>query len=183
MTLFEVVIILILGSAAGDVALNEDAAFLPVVITFIVIIGLHRLFTLLINKSSRLQRHLEGKPIVLIEDGQLHWENAMKQSFAFEEFTMELRQKAVTHIGQVKLAFVEIDGNLSVYYYKNEDVKPGLSTLPLSMIDATTEIKKPGIYACVKCSHVYKLKKCADFICPTCGGSTWSKASIDTRVL
>ncbi|HHE0256823.1 TPA: DUF421 domain-containing protein [Yersinia enterocolitica] len=182
MTLFEVVIILTLGSAAGDVALNQDSPLLPVIVTFMIVIGLYRFFTLLVNKSTHLQIYLEGKPIVLIREGELHWENAVKQSFAFEEFIMELRKKGITHLGQVRLALVEIDGNLSVYYYRNEEIKPGLPTLPLSLLNSFTSINNDGTYACAKCSHIHIVSKCTQFSCPRCGGLKWIVPYHDERV-
>ncbi|WP_390901999.1 DUF421 domain-containing protein [Serratia proteamaculans] len=37
----------------------------------------------------------------MIKEGQLHFDNATKQSFAYEEFVMEIREKGVKHFGQV----------------------------------------------------------------------------------
>ncbi|EFE95085.1 DUF421 domain-containing protein [Serratia odorifera] len=182
MTLFELIIILTLGSAAGDVALNQDSPLLPVIITFITITGLYRFFTTLINKSTRLQIKLEGKPILLVKEGVLHWENTKKQSFAYEEFIMELREKGIDHLGQVRLAILEIDGNLSVYFYKDEDVKPGLSVLPFSMVECCNTIESEGYYSCTCCSYTCFLQKGDDFNCPRCQSEKWTVASQEKRI-
>lgn len=182
MTLFEIVIILTLGSAAGDVALNEDSPLLPVIVTFVIIVGLYRLFTYLINKTPYLQSRLEGKPIVLIKEGQLHFDNATKQSFAYEEFVMELREKGVEHLGQVKLALLEIDGNLSVYFFSDEAVKPGLLILPASMIKTCNKIPRSDIHSCIKCSFTLHIDACDEFICPVCEGNSWAVSSRNRRV-
>lgn len=182
MTLFEIVIILTLGSAAGDVALNQDSPLLPVIVTFVIIVGLYRVLTYLINKKTYLQSRLEGEPIILIKQGQLHFDNATKQSFAYEELVMELREKGVEHFGQVKLALLEIDGNLSVYFFSDETVKPGLSILPTSMIKTCNKIASSNIYSCMKCSYTLHIDTCDGFICPVCGGNSWAVSSINRRI-
>lgn len=43
---------------------------------------------------------------------------------------MELRLNGVEQLGQVRLAILETNGQISVYFFENKDVKPGLSILP-----------------------------------------------------
>lgn len=182
MTLFEIVIILTLGSAAGDVALNEDTPLLPVMVTFTVIIGLYRGFTYLINKRTHYQILLEGKPVTLVKCGRLNFHNAKNQSYAFEELIMELREKGVEHLGQVKLALLEVDGNLSVYFYPDNEVKPGLSILPAKLRAGRDEINKTGYYACVNCSDTLLLNPCEHHPCRVCGAKIWTQASDSIRI-
>ncbi len=74
MSLFEVLIILTLGSAAGDVAFYDDVPMVPVFIVFVSLALLYRLVMWLMSKSEKLEDLLEGKPVVIVEDGQLAWE-------------------------------------------------------------------------------------------------------------
>ena len=73
MSLFEVLIILTLGSAAGDVAFYDDVPMVPVLIVFITLALLYRLVMWLMAHSEKLEDLLEGKPVVIIEDGELAW--------------------------------------------------------------------------------------------------------------
>ena len=38
---------------------------------------------------------------------------------------MELRLNSVEQLGQVRLAIMETNGQISVYYYPDDEVKPG----------------------------------------------------------
>lgn len=76
MSLFEVLIILTLGSAAGDVAFYDDVPLLPVLVVFVTLALLYRGIMWLMGHSEKLEDLLEGKPIVVVEEGQLAWENA-----------------------------------------------------------------------------------------------------------
>ena len=67
MSLFEVLIILTLGSAAGDVAFYDDVPLLPVLVVFVTLALLYRGIMWLMGHSEKLEDLLEGKPIVVVE--------------------------------------------------------------------------------------------------------------------
>ena len=130
MSLFEVLIILTLGSAAGDVAFYDDVPMLPVLVVFITLAILYRLVMWLMARSETLEDLLEGKPVVIIEDGELAWSKLSNANMTEFEFFMELRLNGVEQLGQVRLAILETNGQISVYFFADEKVKPGLSILP-----------------------------------------------------
>jgi len=182
MSLFEVLIILTLGSAAGDVAFYDDVPMVPVFIVFVSLALLYRLVMWLMSKSEKLEDLLEGKPVVIVEDGQLAWENVKSANMTEFEFFMELRLNSVEQLGQVRLAIMETNGQISVYYYSDEDVKPGLSILPAHCTTRYTTIPQEGIYACVRCSIVMAMQAGEKRICPRCANAEWSKASRAKRL-
>ena len=127
MSLFEVLIILTLGSAAGDVAFYDDVPLLPVLVVFVTLALLYRGIMWLMGHSEKLEDLLEGKPIVVVEEGQLAWEKLHAENMTEFEFFMELRVNSVEQLGQVRLAILETNGQISVFYYPDEEVRAGLS--------------------------------------------------------
>ena len=113
MSLFEVLIILTLGSAAGDVAFYDDVPLLPVLVVFITLALLYRGIMWLMGHSEKLEDLLEGKPIVVVEEGQLAWEKLHAENMTEFEFFMELRVNSVEQLGQVRLAILETNGQIS----------------------------------------------------------------------
>ncbi|MDX7018174.1 DUF421 domain-containing protein, partial [Klebsiella aerogenes] len=91
---------------------------------------LYRLVMWLMAHSEKMEDLLEGKPVVIIEDGELAWSKLNSANMTEFEFFMELRLNGVEQLGQVKLAILETNGQISVYFFADEDVKPGLSILP-----------------------------------------------------
>ncbi|RZL52987.1 MAG: DUF421 domain-containing protein, partial [Pedobacter sp.] len=69
LSIFEVAIIIALGSAAGDPMLNSESAILPSLLVFVVILAIYRLITYLATKNQRIENILEGEPTYIIEDG------------------------------------------------------------------------------------------------------------------
>lgn len=182
MSLFEVLIILTLGSAAGDVAFYDDVPMLPVLVVFVTLALLYRLIMWLMGKSETLENLLEGKPIPVIEQGELAWKNLQAENMTEFEFFMELRINGIEQLGQVRLAILETNGQISLYYYADRDVKAGLSILPPPHNASFATIPRDDEYACVRCSAVLKLRAGDKQLCPRCANAEWSRASRAKRV-
>ena len=157
MSLFEVLIILTLGSAAGDVAFYDDVPMLPVLVVFMTLALLYRLVMWLMAHSEKLEDLLEGKPVVIVEDGELAWSKLHNANMTEFEFFMELRLNGVEQLGQVRLAILETNGQISVYFFEDKQIKPGLSILPKHCTQRFKVVPEAGDYACVRCSEVIQM--------------------------
>ena len=104
LSLFELVVILTLGSASGDVTFYDDVPVLPVIMVFVVLLALYRLTTWLTSHSPRFSRLIQGDVITLIKDGLYVLESLDQLNISEDEFYMELRQSGVEHLGQIRLA-------------------------------------------------------------------------------
>lgn len=85
MSLFEVLIILTLGSAAGDVAFYDDVPLLPVLVVFVTLALLYRGIMWLMGHSESWRIYWR-KPIVVVEEGQLAWEKLHAENMTEFEF-------------------------------------------------------------------------------------------------
>lgn len=182
MSLFEVLIILTLGSAAGDVAFYHDVPLLPVLAVFISIMVLYRLATWLMDRFDTLQTWMEGKPLILISQGIFDWDTLQRENITHDEFFMELRLAGVEHLGQVRLAILEVNGAISVYFYADDEVRPGLPVLPAQCVESLTQAKAAGDHACSACSLIAPLADSQQHICPRCGNDRWIAALSNSRV-
>lgn len=181
LSVFELVIILTLGSAAGDPLFYEDVGLIPTICVFITILLLYKGTTYLISKSKTLEHWLEGKPIYLIEDGEFAIHRFSKEALAQDEFFAELRLRNVTHLGQVDLAILETNGQLSVFFYESEKVKPGLPILPHIFNRENTELSKGVLYACKFCGNV-QVADTAKLKCNKCEKEEWVRALNEIRI-
>ncbi|ROJ04735.1 hypothetical protein BFD17_25805 [Escherichia coli] len=182
MSLFEVLIILTLGSAAGDVAFYDDVPMVPVLIVFITLALLYRLVMWLMAHSEKLEDLLEGKPVVIIEDGELAWSKLNNSNMTEFEFFMELRLRGVEQLGQVRLAILETNGQISVYFFEDDKVKPGLLILPSDCTQRYKVVPESADYACIRCSEIIHMNAGEKQLCPRCANPEWTKASRAKRV-
>lgn len=181
-SLFELVVILTLGSAAGDMTFYADVALLPVLMVFVAMSLLYRLTTWLMSKSQRIQSWVEGKPFTLIRDGRFELETLTQGNISHDEFLMELRQLGVEHLGQVRLGIVEVNGDVSLYFYDRESTRPGLSVLPEAHNPIFTRAPHAALGACSHCGAVQQLQAEQRRACPRCGQQQWTLALANPRV-
>jgi len=181
LSIFETVIIIALGSAAGDPMFYEDVGIIPAITVFFVIILLYRFVTMLTGKFQWFERLIEGKTECLIEQGKFSISSFEREGLAQDEFFSELRVYSVEHLGQVKNAYLETSGEVSVFFYKDEEVKYGLPILPQLFIQKSETISKDGIYACTFCAHTQELKS-GTASCEVCKKTEWVKAINTTRI-
>lgn len=178
LSLFEVAIIISLGSAAGDPMFTKDVPIVPALIVFAVIIGIYRFIIWLAVRSERIETILEGNPEYIIEDGRFVLMDSNKSTFAKDEFLSEMRQQSIEHVGQVRVAILETTGTVSFFYYSDDEVKEGMPVLPKPYSRMTSEITKSGSYACAYCANVERLVGPAK--CSRCEHDVWL-AAIKTR--
>lgn len=174
LSIFEVAIILSLGSIAGDPMFTEDIPLIQAVLVMSVIILMYRLTTWLMMKYQWFEDLLEGKPIYIVENGVLVIEEIKKGKMSHDEFFAEMRQQGVEHLGQVRTGLLETDGKFSVLYFSDDQVKYGLPLFPKTC-SIVEQVKAERLYACIYCGQVQNLVK-ATQQCPRCKSAQWAEA-------
>lgn len=176
LSLFELVVILTLGSASGDVTFYDDVPVLPVIIVFVVLLALYRLTTWLTAHSPRFSRLIQGDVITLIQEGVYVLASLDRLNISEDEFYMELRQSGVEHLGQVRLALVEVDGQLSLYFYDDDEMRAGLSVLPPAHRQDYSRVPVSARYACTHCGQTRMIEAQQQAVCSRCQRQRWSAA-------
>jgi len=182
LSIFEVVIIISLGSAAGDPMFYEDVGLVPAIMVFLVILFMYRCVTWLLGKSKRFENFIEGTVHCIIEDGQFSIQSFEKEDLAQDEFFAELRLKSIEHLGQVRNAYMETNGAISVYFYDDENVKYGLPIRPQLYNLKNVTIPKAGIYACTFCANTQRLEPTSG-TCTVCARKEWVEAIKTQRIV
>jgi uncharacterized membrane protein YcaP (DUF421 family) len=182
LSVFELVVIIGLGSAAGDPMFYKDVGLLPAIIVFGMVIGLYKLVTFLVGKNKKFEHIVEGKPVCLIQDGRFAIENFEKESLAQDEFFAELRMAGVKHLGQVQQAYIETTGNLSIFYYHDEEVKYGLPILPELFENRSQKIEKSAFHSCSFCGNTLDLTPTENHTCNVCKRDKWIESLNSKRI-
>lgn len=175
LTLFEVAIILGLGSAAGDPMFQEDIPVAYAIVVLFTVIVFYKILTWIASRSDVITRLLEGKPMVIVEHGMFHIEGNKKSDFSQNEFFSELRNQSVEHLGQVRIALLEVDGTLSILRYAPKDVKYGLPLFLDAHKEVVPEHQAPP-FACMFCGNIVMRKVKHKEACLRCGHKHWTLA-------
>ncbi len=177
LSVYELVLLIGLGSAAGDPMFYDDVPISAAIVVFIVMMGCYKLITRLSDKNKILRETLEGKPVYVIQDGRIKNQNFDQEDLRLDELFSELRQVGVEHLGQVRVAILEPSGQLSVFQYSEAEIKPGLSIMPHLLALQTEVLVVAGQYACTYCGYVQEFEGTEKQPgCQRCGKHVWVKA-------
>ena len=105
LSVFELGVIIGLGSAAGDPMFYKDVGILPAIVVFIVVISLYRLVTYLIAKNDRFETIIEGRPVYILRNGAI-LESFSEPLLGHDELFSMLRQHQVSHLGQFETVII-----------------------------------------------------------------------------
>ena len=111
-------------------------------IPILTVLGVELVLSTLSLRSIRFRKLLCGKPVILIENGQILQENLRKTRVTLDELTGHLREKNVLDLSAVQFAILETNGNLSVFPYpeerpasaKDAGIQPKAQYLPITVI-------------------------------------------------
>jgi uncharacterized membrane protein YcaP (DUF421 family) len=182
LSIFEMVMIITLGSAAGDSMFYEDVGILHAVAVFALVLAVYRLLIWSITKFDKFEILMEGKPIYIIRDGRMCLQDLKSKELGSDEFFGTLRGQNIDQLGQVRCAVLEDTGSLSVFYFSDEEVIPGLPILPDEYNKKSMQIAHAGLYACTKCARTYELQPVNETECPVCKNKEWVKAVDRKRI-
>ena len=182
LSVFELVVIIGLGSAAGDPMFYKDVGLLPAFLVFIIVISLYVFVTYLVGTNKKFEHLVEGTPDLLVNEGAFAIDNFEKETLGQDEFFAELRLRGVSHLGQVETAIIETNGGISVYFYPDSGVKYGLPIMPDSLKKQAKKISVADHYACIFCGYTEKLQPASKHTCPKCKKDLWIKAINKKRI-
>ncbi len=114
LTMFELLIVIGLGSAIGDPMIYQQDMSIPQALTAIVIVVvLFKLTDFLTQRSKRFKRVTISPPVLLVEDGKFIEDGLDKAKIEKEEYFSHMRIQGIEDISQVEKSYLEINGQIS----------------------------------------------------------------------
>ena len=125
-------------------------------VPILTVLGIELVLATFSLRSIWLRKLLCGKPVILIENGNILQGNLRKTRVTLDELTGHLRQKDVLDLKSVQYAILETNGELSVFPYPKErpasakeaGIPAGKQYLPLTVVSdgvvLVENLKKAG---------------------------------------
>ena len=110
----ELVLTMMISDLASIPMQDFGIPLLAGVIPIVTLLSLSMLLSCLSLRNLRFQELLCGKPVLLIQNGQLRQDVMAKNRYTVEELLEELRGQGIFNIEDVKYAVLENSGHLSV---------------------------------------------------------------------
>lgn len=106
--------LIVVGGLGTDAATGGAGSIADILLLVAVILGWAFLLDVLEYRIPLLRRVLRDKPAALIEDGRLLRRNMRRELVTEDELMAALRKEAIDDPAQVRRAYMEADGEISV---------------------------------------------------------------------
>ena len=130
----EFVVTMLVANLAAIPMQDSGIPLFSGIVPILTVLGIELVLATLSLRSIRLRKFLCGKPVILIENGNILQKNLRKTRVTLDELTGHLREKDVLDLSSVQYAILETNGNLSVFPYPKE--------MPASARDAGIQARK-----------------------------------------
>ena len=120
LAMMDLVMVLLITEAASH-ALGDYDTLGDGLVVVVVIMALNYLVNVLSYHLPAVERFVSSPPLQVVRDGRLLRRNMRREYLTEEELMSYLRQQGVDDLSEVKTAFVEGGGGLSVIKRENGD--------------------------------------------------------------
>lgn len=114
LSVVDLVFILLISNAVQNAMVGSDTSLQGGLIAALALFITNFLLKKLLLKNKKISELLQGKAIMLIYEGVLLEQNLNSAEITREELEAAVREHGVQAFSKVKLAIMEVDGNISI---------------------------------------------------------------------
>jgi len=128
LSVVEFLLVIALGSAVGDATFYPDVPLLHAMAVITTVVLIDKIVDVLMRRFRRAKQVFDGSPAVVMRDGRIHTDLMLSRQLGDLELMEMLREAGIENMGQVRVAYLEPGGRLSVF--KADPPRPGLRVEP-----------------------------------------------------
>jgi len=121
----DLLVVVLLANAVQMSIMRDATAITDAAIQVVVIAGWSLLFDVLGGRVPALRGLLRSDPVEVIRDGQIRTRNLRREFMTEDELHAQLRLQSIEDISDVRRAYVEPDGRVSVIRARGESPRTG----------------------------------------------------------
>lgn len=116
----DVILILLISNSVQNAMVGSDTSLWGGLTAAFVLFLINFLLKRLMFKSKTISELIHDKPQILIHNGKAEFKTLAQLGITADELQEAMREHGVEHYKDVKLAMLEIDGNISIISGDNE---------------------------------------------------------------
>lgn len=110
---FDLIVLLMLSNTVQNAIIGSDNSVIGGMIGAVSLLGINWLMVRLSRRSRRFARILEGRPDVLIRDGQIQRDHLQRELISRAELSAACHKQGIASLADVERAILEPTGNIS----------------------------------------------------------------------
>lgn len=120
----DVLLLVLIADAAQNAMAGEYTSITEGFILVATIIGWNVLIDALAYRFPAVRRLVQPQELMLVRNGQILHRNLRRELITVEELLGKLRQQGVEELRDVRAAYIESDGGVSVIRHRRADAQP-----------------------------------------------------------
>jgi uncharacterized membrane protein YcaP (DUF421 family) len=113
-TPFDILLIVLLGNAVQNALLGADTSVGGGLLLAATLIALNWIVGLVSARSPKVERWVEGAPVLLARDGQVYRDVLRRELISREDFEKAMREAGCLDMADIRLAVLENNGHITV---------------------------------------------------------------------
>lgn len=113
-TPFDLVLLILVGNAVQNGMNGGDNSLTGAVLLAVTLMLLNYAVAWLTARSRRVERLVEGMPVVLAHDGVVHTAALAREMVSEDDFREAMRLNNIASVDEIGLALLETNGNISM---------------------------------------------------------------------
>lgn len=113
LTMFDYIIGITIGSIAAEMAIDLEGNYLKPLCAMVVYAVVVIILSIAAQKSIPIRRFINGKAIMIYQNGTIYNENLRKAKMNVDEFLVECRVNGYFDLSQIESAVLEPNGKIS----------------------------------------------------------------------
>ncbi|HLO72519.1 MAG TPA: YetF domain-containing protein [Flavobacterium sp.] len=110
----DVILILLISNSVQNAMVGNNSSLTGGLIAALVLFILNYLLKKIMFTSKFFRHLIQSKPEILIHNGKIEFSSLSRLGITSDEMQEAMREHGIEHYKDVKLAMLEIDGNISI---------------------------------------------------------------------
>ncbi len=111
---YDFVLVVVLANSVQNALVGGDNTLVGGLVSALTLLLMNWLLTWLLDRFPWLEKQVVGEPVVLVSDGQARLDRMQREGVTRDELMAALREHGIIGLGDVRLAVLEVDGDISV---------------------------------------------------------------------
>ncbi len=111
-TPFDMLLVVLLGNAVQNALLGQDTSVGGGLLLAATLIALNWIVGLASARSPKVERWVEGSPVLLAREGQVYRDVLRRELISHEDFEKAMREAGCLDVADIQLAVLENNGHI-----------------------------------------------------------------------
>jgi len=120
LSIADLLVVVMLADAIQNGMADDYRSVTDGLLLICTIVGWSHFINFLSFQYPVIQRLVQPPPLLLVKDGKLQWKNLKKELVTESELMTQVREQGVESLDEIKRAFMESDGRISVITYEKK---------------------------------------------------------------